>query len=125
MKFSGESAAVLGGYLSASYTSTGGVSKYDWIGLFIVGQVIVSTDGSEALWWQYVSQSSSSGTISTYSRSGSSRWTVPASGGPYEFRYFCCDGVSVLGKSAPMSLSTSSISGNKPGHYSLLSIAYC
>jgi len=94
--------------LSASYAVSGGVSRYDWIGLFTVGQVIVSSDGTdEALWWTYVSRSSSSGTISTFSNSQSSRWSVPAAGGPFEFRYFCCDSVSLLGKSAPISISSS------------------
>ena len=82
--------AVTGSWTSTSPSSSGSV--HDWIGLYAHGDLTADkTGGVSSKWWTYPPQGVSSGTFTTSDSSKHSAWVVPSSGGPYEFRYFCCD----------------------------------
>jgi len=89
-------------YASGSWTSLTGATSLDWIGLYAVGSS-ANTD----LWWTYVSYGATRGTFSTSSSLYHSKWKLPTSGGPFEFRYFIRDSYSQIGTSSSFTISTS------------------
>ena len=87
----------VGYYVSGTWFSTGMTSSTDWIGLYGVNDV-VGLDSSK--WRIYVGSGKTSGTFVTSTTTNSAAWKVPASGGPYVFRAFCCDGYLQYGQSS-------------------------
>lgn len=73
-----------GGQLTVSWTASGGLSAFDWIGLFRVGD-----PNTSILWWRYT------GGVP----SGSFTLASPAERGLYQFRYLLNDGYTDVARS--------------------------